>query len=149
MNSLQAELQVAYIEGAEENDDDVIYALVIGNRYLDGLPKAPYHFSDKTCNVAFIYKRAVTNSNRAKIKKLSLEILEINMIIEKIEIALTALNKYQQQLIKQIYFKEIPSECNLAEERRIKKEKRKALEIMSKIMRITEETFYNIISKVK
>lgn len=154
LNSLQVELQAAYIENSnEEEEDDVIYALVVGNRRFDGLPKPPYSVSDKTWNVAFIYKRVAINGNRPKIKRLSHEILEVNTIIEKIDIAINSLGQYQQKIIDHICFKGTPldkfASYSVAEERKVRQEKRKALESMSKIMRITEEEFYKVISKVR
>jgi hypothetical protein len=150
INSLQVELQTAYIEGMEESDNEVIYALVVGNRQLDGVPKPPYRFFDKTFNIMYMYKKEAANTNNAKIKRLSREILELSMVLEKIDIAINCLDLYQQEVVNKLYIpkKVSPAIIDYVEERRIKRERRKVLETMATVMRLPEEVYYKVMEKI-
>ena len=152
VESLKIELQLAYVKGAQEDDNEVIYALVLGNRKIDDMPRAANVISDKTFNVAISYRQSMKNSNYNEIKRLSQEILAISVVLEKIDVAINALTESEVSLIKSIYF-----ECkswheiarNDQEELKLKRDRKEILEKMAKIIRLPEEMYLDVIGMVR
>lgn len=150
--SIQIELQAAYIKGAKEEEGDVIYGLVLGNRRMDGMPKPPYSISDTTFNVAISYRQSVKNTNYKEIRRLSQEVLELSVVLEKIDTAMGALSDYEKGLVKKLYINgQSLSQLseNQQEEIRLRRERKAILEKMAKIVRIPEEAYLDLMSKVR
>lgn len=148
-NSLQLELNIAYIENAEESDSEVIYALVLGNHKLDGMPRPPHIISNKTCNVALIYKQAALKDASVKVKRLTKEILQLNMVLEKIDIAFESLEEDQKRAVEILCRGKKCTPLSILDERRMKRDKRKALENMAIIMRLSVDVYCEVVSKIK
>jgi len=151
LNSLHVELQAAYVTEPDSDEGEVIYALVVGNRRLDGMPKPPYVMSDKTCNVAFIYKQVSAHTTNAIIKRLSRDILQISTVLEKLDIAIDSLNKEQRKAIDKYYLNKEPvvRSGNLNDERRMKRERRNALDIIAKVMRLSMDRYFEVMEKLR
>lgn len=148
LKNLQLEIESAY---ATESSDDVIYAMVIGNHALSDMPKAK-NIEDRTSSVAILYKKSSAKADYERIKQISKEIIEINTILEKIKTSVMALDDYHRELIYDLYWRNktwSEISCNsVAKERKAKREKRKALEQISIISRITKDDYKRIMTKI-
>ena len=150
--SLQVELQASMATTVMNNADDIIYGLAIGSRKLDGMPHPPEGYvSDKTGRVATAYRKAINNERLETVKDVANDIMTLNTILEKIDIALSALNYVQRDVIRLFYFhkrswSEITSKVRVSRQYG-NKEKREGIRIMMKILRISEDMYLMAMEK--
>ncbi len=143
LKSMQIELDNAYIQGTMGNDDEVIYALVMGNRNIEN-PIRSTSITDKTSKVAITYKKSVDNTNRTEIERITNEMLQIHIMIDKMDLAIESLPTDDKTVIDQVYLQEIPW-TNSTKPR----DKKHILQKVCCVARIPEELFYEVIDKIK
>ena len=139
-NSIQVDITSVYVKGAVDSDDEIIYGLVLGNRSLDNTIRSS-SVTDKTYKVAITYKQSSSNVYYHEIKKLTHELMEVNIILDKIEIAMSIMADDERELIHQVYMQGI----KWSDTGRIR-DKRIILEKLANVARITEEAYCRVMA---
>lgn len=107
--SLDVELK-RNIEFTKDEDGDYIEGMTFGDCGLSDMPFANTNeTSDKTASIALSYEKQISNEYKeAKkaIKEICKEIYCIEIILDKIEIALNALNKSQREILELKFWQE-------------------------------------------
>lgn len=137
LEELELELQVVQSEKA--GGDDEIYSRTM-RRNTDGMPFSTHMVSDRTA-IAVINKSNVKRELRAAIKEVQGDILLVDLILKKVEIALHALRSTERRIVELRFFErltwsEVATEVRY-EKRSVQQKSKAAVERMTAIARIT------------
>lgn len=103
--SLKRELGQA-LEGIDKNDiDDAILSMALKHSAPDNIiSHTTGNITDKTANIAISYQKKLEDERKALIDELTQELTLLQLISDKMEIALSSLSETQRNIIEAKYF---------------------------------------------
>lgn len=149
LESLSVDLIAARAKEPTGTDEDYIYNLCIGNKALDNLPPTG-KITDSTSNIAINYIKIMRRNKNEVKNELKREMLEISLVIDKLNIAFRRLTPSQQQILKLCYWEKktwketmecIKEKNQYISLRQAQEQRRAALEKMTSIAKITIDTY--------
>lgn len=136
---LKAVVQIDAIEA------EAVYNAAVGVRPYTDMPGTPYNVSDTTSKIAISYKTTLIGEKMCEKKKIRMDILLIDSVVEKISISRKKLTKRQSDILKSFYIElmtwnEISASCHI-ERRTAQLERERAIRKVAKIAHITEDDY--------
>lgn len=143
------EIQAATVLDGEEEDE--IYGQMV-KRKIDGQPVGHGKVFDRTATLG-IDMRQLSNEARAAVKEIWDELILVETILLKLKIAHGILTYRQKEVVRLKYFerfvwKEIAAKMNLSE-RSVIHDRKKAIEKMTRLCRISIEEYKKTMGLLK
>ena len=154
LESLKIELQSSLNKENFESDNDTISTMSLGSKGYDLVPpqKLSSLTSDKTGNIACTYTNRRIKDQESIIEEIKNDIMQIEEVLLKLDIGIKSLNSRRQEVVKKFYienltWKEVCKSMNL-EKRYLQNERRKGIECLIKVSRITVEQYQSAMNKI-
>ncbi len=150
--SLQLDIDRLGVINSEEIDD-YIYTQVIGNKVLSDTPPSG-KISDTTGDVAESHKHNIDQAYDNALKSIKKDRFSIDLVDDKLNIALRRLPLLNQQILKLFYWEkktwaevleELKISNNYMTKRQVVIRRKNSLEKIQSISKITVETYANVI----
>jgi hypothetical protein len=152
LSNLQVELSSIYASGRDwvGTQDDYLYTMSVGNKVLSDMPAVFPNPGDKATNI--IATDGLGEEYHALMNEIMKEINTVWSVIERVDGALKGLAERERQIVTDFYregqtWKEICATMMLPESF-VKEIRKKAIEKMVKLSRITAEEYDFCVGKV-
>lgn len=156
LESLLIDLMATRAKNGLGSDEDYIYTMSIGNKALDNMPPSG-KISDSTGNIVANYLKVMRMDKRELKGELNEEVFEVSIVIEKLNIAFRRLSPIRQKVLKLFYWeklkwKEVSVSLNesggFMSESSAKIERRRGIEKMASILKVTQEDYESVMKLV-
>lgn len=104
LENLSLDINAARTRDSMGTSDEYIYTMAIGNKALSDMPPAG-KISDSTGNIAANYHKLMYGDRKSVKKEIGTGILEITLILSKLEIAYRRLTFFQRRILQLYYWK--------------------------------------------
>lgn len=147
LHSLSLDLIAVRTNYSMGTDDDYIYSLCMGNKAIDNMPPSG-RISDSTGNIAANYGFLMWHDRRAVKTELTGDVLELSLVIEKMQLAFRRLSPLQREILALYYWesktwREVAEtvNCNVGQ---VQDKRYCGIEKMRRVMKIPIETYGRI-----
>jgi hypothetical protein len=147
--SLKKELEHAAEE--EVDTDDAILSMALPHSTPDNIiSHTTGNITDKTANIAISYQKKLEDERKALIDELTQELTLLQLISDKMEIALNSLSETQKTIIEEKYFKgldwytvldELAKAKTYISKHQAQNIRREAIERLVRVARITKAQY--------
>lgn len=152
LDNLSLDIMAARVKDSMGSADDYIYTMVIGNKALSNMPPAG-KISDSTGNIAENYHKMMLYDRKAVKQEISVDIIEISLVVSKLEIAYRRLSFFQRRILQLYYWEDktwkeivahLKCEGLFYSSRQIQEKRRAGIEKMTSVMTVTIETYESV-----
>jgi predicted DNA-binding protein YlxM (UPF0122 family) len=129
--------------------DDTIYSMSLSHPTTDDVPSFSLgSVNDKTGRIALEFETKLSHELQSSLRELRSELLLVEVVLDKLDISLSALTKDQREIIELKYWEgfvwsEIAGKF-LVSESNVKGQRKRAIERICNVSRITLETYEGI-----
>lgn len=157
LDNLSADLTAVVSREGIGAGDEYIYSMCIGNKVFDSMPPTG-KISDSTGNIAANYEKIMWLDRKEVRIELKDEALKITIVLDKLGIAFRKLNSFQRTIVELYYryrmtwpeiIEEIKSDRRYRGNDKAKEEKRRAVDKMSRLSRISIQEYGAVLRMVE
>lgn len=156
--SLTLEIQALGDGVNQDEEDDYIYTQVVGNKVLSDIPPAVGKISDTTGNISASYKQVMKHDYYSTLKAIREDKFCIELVDDKLDIAFRRLSFIERKILECFYLKnktwaevleELKKERNYMSRQKAQLERRKAIERVQSISKITVDMYLQVMDLVE
>ncbi|MSU01899.1 hypothetical protein [Tissierella pigra] len=154
--SLTLELKALEVKNTDETDD-YIFTQAIGNKVVSDIPPSG-KISDTTGDIAASYLQVIDRDYYSTLESIKKEKFSIELVDDKLNIGFRRLSQLQQQILKLFYLEnktwaevleELKAEKHFLTKDQAQKYRRRSIEKMQSISKITVETYVSVMKLVE